>query len=73
MRHIGRTILVLLVVAFEIILIFWSEVTLFIGLLIGPACVIYTISGTAMHIFKETEKEPDAVSNPEKLHEHDGQ
>ena len=73
MKHIGRTFLLILVVAFELVLIFWNEVTLFVGALIGPACVIYTISGTAMHIFRETEKDPEAVSNPEKLHEHDEQ
>ena len=73
MKHIGRTFLLLIVVALELLLIFWNEMTLFVGLLIGPACIIYTISGTAMHIFRETEKDPGAVSNPEKLHEHDGQ
>lgn len=73
MKHIGRTILLLFVVAVELVLIFWNYVTLFIGVLIGPVCIIYTISGTAMHIFRETEKDPAAVSNPEKLHEHDGQ
>lgn len=73
MKHIGRTILLIFVVAFELAVIFWNAVTLFIGALIGPACIIYTISGTAMHIFHETEKDPEAVSNPEKLHEHDGQ
>ena len=73
MKHIGRTFLLIIIVAVELALIFWNEITLFIGALIGPACIIYTISGTAMHILRETEKDPGAVSNPEKLHEHDGQ
>ena len=73
MKHVGRTFLLIIILAFELAVIFWNTVTLFIGLLIGPACIIYTISGTAMHIFKETEKDPSSVSNPEKLHEHDGQ
>ena len=73
MKHIGRTLLLIIVIAVELLLIFWNYVTLFIGALIGPACIIYTISGTAMHIFRETEKDPASVSNPEKLHEHDGQ
>ena len=73
MKHIGRTFLLIIIVAVELLLIFWNRITLFVGALIGPACIIYTVSGTAMHIFRETEKDPGAVSNPEKLHEHDGQ
>lgn len=73
MKHIGRTVLLIIVIAVELLLIFWNYITLFIGALIDPACIIYTISGTAMHIFRETEKDPASVSNPEKLHEHDGQ
>ncbi|MGN0642370.1 MAG: YesL family protein [Huintestinicola sp.] len=57
MKFFGRTILLVLLLAVEFVLIFWNLTTMFVGLLIGPACVIYTISGTALYIFKETEKE----------------
>lgn len=62
MKYFGRTLLLVFIVAFEIVIIIWNTTTLFVGLLIGPACIIYTISGTAMHIFRETEKIPGSIS-----------
>lgn len=61
MRYFGRTILLIFIVAFEIIIIIWNTTTMFIGLLIGPACIMFTISGVAMHIFRDIEKEPDST------------
>lgn len=65
LRYFGRTLLTIIVLAFEILIIFWNSTTIFIGIIIGPACMIYTVSGCAKFIFKELEKEPGAVSNPE--------
>lgn len=62
MKYFGRTILLLLILAFELAIIFWNTTTIFIGLLIGPICIIFTISGTAMHIFRDMEKIPGSVS-----------
>lgn len=61
MRYFGRTILLIFIVALEIVIIIWNTTTMFIGLLIGPACIMYTISGVAMHIFRDIEKEPDST------------
>ncbi len=66
-RHIGRTLFLVAVLAVEFVIIFWNLTTVFVGLLIGPACVMFTISGTARYIFRQLEKEPGAVSNPEQL------
>lgn len=61
MRYFGRTILLIFIVAFEIVIIIWNTTTMFIGFLIGPACIMFTISGVAMHIFRDIEKEPDST------------
>ena len=65
LRYFGRTLLTIVILAVEILIIFWNSTTLFIGIIIGPACMIYTVSGCAKFIFRELEKEPGAVSNPE--------
>lgn len=65
LRYFGRTLLTIVVLAFEILIIFWNSTTIFIGIIIGPACMIYTVSGCAKFIFRELEKEPGAISNPE--------
>lgn len=66
-RYFVRTLTLIVVLAVEVFLIFWNTTTMFIGLLIGPACMIYTISGYARYFFRLIEQEPGAVSNPEKL------
>lgn len=52
-----RAMSLVIVLFVEIVLIYWNETTLFIGLLIGPACIIYTISGYARYFFQLIEKE----------------
>jgi hypothetical protein len=42
-------------------IIFWNTTTMFIGALIGPACIMLTISGYAGYFFRQIEKEPGAV------------
>lgn len=66
-RYFVRTLTLIVVLVVEVFLIFWNTTTMFIGLLIGPACMIYTISGYARYFFRLIEQEPGAVSNPEKL------
>lgn len=61
MKYFGSTLLLILLLAVEFVIIFWNGTTMFVGLLIGPASVIFTISGTAIRIFRETEKTPGAV------------
>lgn len=67
MRYFVRTLFTIVLLVIEFFIIFWNSTTIFIGILIGPVCMIYTVSGCAKSIFKEIEKEPGAVSNPEKL------
>jgi uncharacterized membrane protein YesL len=52
MRYFVRSIALLLILAVEAALIMWNFTTIFIGVLIGPAFMIYTVSGVAMAIFK---------------------
>lgn len=59
-RYIGRTIIIMLIVAVEIVLIFFNKTTIFIGILIGPACIIYTIAGMTLRIFTDIEKNEEA-------------
>ncbi len=61
MKFFGRTFLLLAIIAVELLIIFWNTTTMFVGLLIGPACIMYTISGVAMHIFRKIEEDPASL------------
>lgn len=61
MKFFMRSVLLLALLVVELALIFWSTTTIFIGLLIGPVFINYTISGFASSIFKELEKIPGTV------------
>lgn len=61
-RYAGRTLVLILVLAVELIVWFFNRTTLFIGFFIGPACLIYTIAGMSLRIFQIIEKEPGAVT-----------
>ena len=61
-RYFVRTLTLLFALAIQIFLFFWNSFTLTIGFLIGPACVIYTVSAYARIFFAELEKEPGAVA-----------
>lgn len=65
LKYFVRTLFTVILVGFEIVIIFWNSTTLFFGIIIGPVFIIFTISACAKFIFKELEKEPGAVSNPE--------
>lgn len=62
-RYFLRTLLLVAVLAVEVIIFIFNYTTLLIGVLIGPACIMLTISGFALHFFKEIEKEPGAVQD----------
>ena len=64
-KYFVRTLFTIILVAFEVVIIFWNSTTLFFGIIIGPAFIMYTISACAKFIFRELEREPGAVSNPE--------
>lgn len=65
LKYFVRTLFIIILVAFEVVIIFWNSTTLFFGIIIGPAFIMYTISACAKFIFRELEREPGAVSNPE--------
>lgn len=60
MRYFPRTIALVIVLAIEIFLFMFNNTTLFFLLLIGPVCIIYTISGFAMYIFRQIEKDNES-------------
>ncbi len=66
-RYFVRTLTLLIVLALEIVVFCWSTTTLFFAILLGPACIIYTISSYANFFFHKIEQEPGAVSNPDAL------
>ncbi len=61
-RYFVRTLLLFVLIAIELVLIFYNYTTIFIGVLIGPACIFLTISGFAVPFFREIEKEDGAVT-----------
>lgn len=65
LKYFVRTLFTIILVVFEVVIIFWNSTTLFFGIIIGPAFIIYTISACAKFIFKELEREPGTISNPE--------
>ena len=65
LRYFKKTILIFLVVAFEILLFVWSGTTEFIGLIIGPVCIMFTISGMAKPIFLRIEKDNSGSDDEE--------
>ena len=69
LRYFGRTLLLAVLIGLESALFVWNRVLIAIGLLIAPVCVMLTVSGFALKIFKELERLPGAVSNPEALEE----
>ncbi len=56
-RYFVRTLLLIFVLIFEVLICMWNEWTLIVGVLIGPACIFLTISGFALRFFRELEKE----------------
>ena len=56
-RYFVRTLFLAALLVIEIILFMFSSTTLFFGILIGPVCIMLTISGFANKFFQEIEKE----------------
>ncbi len=57
MRYFGRTVFLVALLLIEYIIFFrFTYITLIIGVLVGPACMILTISGFALMFFREIEK-----------------
>lgn len=60
-RYFLRTLLLILIVLFELFIFQFNSTMLFFGILIGPAFVIFTIASFSKRIFQQIEKEPGAV------------
>lgn len=59
-RYFPRTVVLVVVLALEILIFMFNGVTVFLGLLIGPVCIMYTISGFAMYAFRRIEAESNS-------------
>ncbi len=64
MKYFLRSLLLVVLVAFEIAVMIWNKKTLILIVLVGPAFVMLTISGFAMKIFRDLEKIPGTVAEP---------
>lgn len=64
-RYFVRTLTLIVALAVEVAFFLWNSTTLFLGLLMGPACLIYTIASYAKIFFREIEKEPGSVIYPD--------
>ncbi|MGF7144970.1 putative membrane protein YesL [Anaerotaenia torta] len=65
-RYFVRTIFLVILLALEGMLFLFNSTTIFLGILIGPACFMLTVSGFALYFFQEIEKEPGAVKKETK-------
>lgn len=65
MKYFLRSLLLVILVAFELAVMFWSLETLILLVLVGPAFVMLTVSSFAMIIFRELEKVPGTVAEAE--------
>jgi uncharacterized membrane protein YesL len=61
-RYFLRTLFLVLLVAFEMVIFMWNTTLMFIGILIGPGTIMFTICSFALRFFREIEKEPGALS-----------
>lgn len=64
-KYFVRTIFLVIILAVEVVVFIFNNTTLLFGILIGPACLMLTVSGFAMYYFRQIEKEPGAITNPE--------
>lgn len=62
-RYFGRSLVTVLVCLVLYVILNWNTVMLLFFVLIGPACIIYTISGTALYVFRDIEKKTQEGEN----------
>lgn len=65
-RYFVRTLLLVGVLAVEVFIGIFNTTTLFFAILIGPACLMLTVSGFAVYCFRRIEQEPGSVREKEK-------
>lgn len=64
-RYFLRTLMMAAIVALEVVLFLWNTTLIAIGVLMGPAILIYTVCAFAIRTFRLIEKEPGAVAESE--------
>lgn len=60
-RYLLRTLFAVFIMAVETVLFLWNTTLMFIGVLVGPAILIYTLCAFAIRLFRLIEKEEGAV------------
>lgn len=65
-RYFVRTLFLAAVLAVEVFIGLFNSTTLFFAILIGPVCLMLTVSGFAINFFRQIEREPGAVKEKEK-------
>lgn len=60
-KYFGRTLLLVIIVLFEVFIFQFNSTMLFFGILIGPAFIIFTVAAFSKRIFQQIEKEPGSV------------
>lgn len=64
-RYFVRTLTLIIALGIEVAFFLWNSTTWFFGLLLGPACLVYTVASYAKIFFREIEKEPGSVVYPD--------
>lgn len=64
-RYFPRTIALVAVLAVELFFFLFNTTTMFFLILIGPICIIFTISGFAMYIFRRIESDNESREEKE--------
>lgn len=54
-QYFKKTLILVVLVSIEVLMILWNKVTVFVGILIGPEFIIFTISAISMQIFRAIE------------------
>lgn len=72
MKYFLRSLLLVVIVAFEATVMFWSRKTLILLVVAGPAFINLTVCSFASIIFRELEKMPGTVSGREDVPDEDG-
>ena len=60
-----QTLLTVFIVAVEVVLFLWNTTLMLIGVILGPAVVMYTVCAIAIRFFRQIEKEPGSVTSQE--------
>ena len=61
-KYFGRTLFLVVVVAFEVMLFMYNKTMLFFAIIIGPGFIIFTVASFSKRVFQQIEKEPDSIA-----------